>query len=151
MISVISDHNAKTGLILVDVPVAQKQYAVKQSKEDMEKFLEEAGKASDFKATGEKQTIAGYSAEKYTYKDAAGLAKELWATKDIELPNVGTKDLFPGLNAVPVKYTSKQRGIETISIIKSINEGKVGEISTAVPAGYEETTMQALMSMGGGE
>jgi len=150
MISIISDNNQKTGLILVDVPIAQKQYAVKQSKEDVETALAGMGKFSDFKATGEKQTIAGYSAEKYTYKDDKGGAHELWATKDVDLPNTGTQTYFPGLAAFPVKYTMVQRGIETVNTLKAINEAKVGAISSAVPAGYEETTMQALMSMGGG-
>jgi len=151
LISIISDNNEKTGLILVDVPIAQKQYAVKQTKADVETALAGMGKYTDFKATGEKQTIAGYNAEKYTYKDDKGGAHELWATKDLDLPNVGAQSYFPGLAAFPVKYTVTQRGIETTNTLKSISESKVGAISTAVPTGYEETTMQALMSMGGGE
>ncbi|PWS28956.1 hypothetical protein DHW03_03730 [Pedobacter yonginense] len=151
LISIISDNNEKTGLILVDVPIAQKQYAVKQTKADVETALAGMGKYTDFKATGEKQTIAGYNAEKYTYKDDKGGSHELWATKDLDLPNVGAQSYFPGLAAFPVKYTVTQRGIETTNTLKSISEAKVGAISIAVPTGYEETTMQALMSMGGGE
>lgn len=151
LISIISDNNEKTGLILVDVPIAQKQFAVKQTKADVETALAGMGKYTDFKATGEKQTIAGYNAEKYTYKDDKGGAHELWATKDLDLPNVGAQSYFPGLGAFPVKYTITQRGIETTNTLKSISDAKVGAISIAVPTGYEETTMQALMSMGGGE
>ncbi|PWS33550.1 DUF4412 domain-containing protein [Pedobacter paludis] len=151
LISIISDNNEKTGLILVDVPIAQKQYAVKQTKADVETALAGMGKYTDFKATGEKQTIAGYNAEKYTYKDDKGGTHELWATKDLDLPNVGAQSYFPGLGAFPVKYTITQRGIETTNTLKSISDAKVGAISIAVPTGYEETTMQALMSMGGGE
>jgi hypothetical protein len=151
LIGIISDNIQKTGLILVDVPVAQKQYAVKQTKEDVAKAMGELPKYSDFKTTGEKQTIAGYNAEKYTFKDDKGATLELWATKDLDLPNVGAQNYFPGLNAFPVKYTLTQRGVLTTTTLKAVSEAKVGAISIAVPAGYEETTMQALMSMSGGE
>ncbi|RDC57772.1 hypothetical protein DU508_02100 [Pedobacter chinensis] len=151
LIGIVSDNNARTGLLLIDVPIAQKQFAVKQSKEDVEKAMGEMPKFSDFKATGEKQTVGGFSAEKYTFKDDKGASHELWATKDIELPNVGAQNYFPGLGAFPVKYTMVQRGIETTTTLKSIAEGKVGVISKDVPAGYEVVTMEDLAKMQGGE
>jgi len=150
LIGIISDNNEKTGLLLIDVPIAQKQFAVKQSKEDIEKIMGAMPKYSDFKATGEKQTVAGYKAEKYTFKDDKGASHELWATKDIELPNVGSQNYFPGLAAFPVKYTIMQRGIETTTTLKSIAEGKVGVISKEVPSGYEVVTMEDLAKMQGG-
>ena len=152
LIGIVSDNNEKTGLLLIDVPIAQKQFAVKQSKEDVEKAMGAIAKFSDFKATGEKQTVGGYNAEKYTFKDDKGGDHELWATKDVELPNVGSQNYFPGLGAFPVKFTMVQRGIETTTTLKSIAEGKVGAISKDVPAGYEVVTMDELMKMqGGGE
>lgn len=152
LIGIVSDNNDKTGLLLIDVPIAQKQFAVKQTKEDIEKVMGAMPKFSDFKATGEKQTVGGFNAEKYTFKDDKGGAHELWATKDVELPNVGSQNYFPGLNAFPVKYTLVQRGIETTTTLKSITEGKVGPISKEVPTGYEVVTMEDLAKMqGGGE
>ncbi|QIL41986.1 hypothetical protein G7074_23585 [Pedobacter sp. HDW13] len=152
LIGIVSDNNDKTGLLLIDVPIAQKQFAVKQSKEDIEKAMGALPKFSDFKATGEKQTVGGFNAEKYTFKDDKGGTHELWATKDVELPNVGAQNYFPGLAAFPVKYTLVQRGIETTTTLKSIAEGKVGPISKEVPTGYEVVTMEDLAKMqGGGE
>ncbi len=152
LVSVISDNNDMTGLLLIDVPVAQKQFAVKQTKEDVAKVMGEIPKYSEFKGTGEKQTIAGYSAEKYTFKDDKGGAHELWATKDLDVPNVGSQNYFPGLGAFPVKYTMVQRGIETTTTLKAIAEGKVGAISKDVPSGYDVVTMDDLAKMqGGGE
>lgn len=150
MIGVISNNNDNTGLLLIDVPVAQKQFAVKQTKEDVEKQMGVMPKFSDFKATDEKQTIGGFNAVKYTYKDDKGVAHELWATKDINLPKLGSERYFPGLDAVPVKYTLVQRGIETTTTLKAISEAKVGAISLDVPSGYELTTMEELMKMQGG-
>ncbi|NTE01360.1 hypothetical protein [Pedobacter sp. R20-19] len=152
MIGIVSDNNDKTGLLLIDVPIAQKQFAVKQSKEDVAKVMGEMPKFSDFKATGQKQTVGGFNAEKYTFKDDKGGAHELWATKEVDLPNVGSQNYFPGLGAFPVKYTLVQRGIETTTTLKSIAEGKVGAISKDVPTGYEVVTMEDLAKMqGGGE
>ncbi|WP_443947192.1 DUF4412 domain-containing protein [Pedobacter sp. AW1-32] len=152
LVGIISDNNDKTGLLLIDVPIAQKQFAVKQSKEDVEKVMGEVPKYSDFKSTGEKQTISGYSAEKYTYKDDKGGTHELWATKDVELPNTGSEQYFPGLAAFPVKYTLLQKGIETTTIVKAISENKVGKISKDIPSGYEVITMEDLAKLqGGGE
>lgn len=152
LIGIVSDNNERTGLLLIDVPVAQKQFAVKQTKADIEKAMGAIPKYSDFKATGEKQTIGGFNAEKYSYKDDKGATLELWATKDVELPNVGSQNYFPGLAAFPVKYTLVQRGVETTTTLKSVVEGKVGAISKEVPTGYEVVTMEDLAKMqGGGE
>lgn len=152
LIGIVSDNVEKTGLLLIDVPIAQKQFAVKQSKEDVAKAMGDLPKYSDFKASGEKQTIGGFSAEKYTFKDDKGATHELWATKEVELPNVGSQNYFPGLGAFPVKYTLVQRGIETTTTLKSVVEGKVGVISKEVPSGYEIVTMEDLAKMqGGGE
>ena len=152
LIGIISDNTERTGLLLIDVPIAQKQFAVKQSKEDVAKAMGDLPKYSDFKGTGEKQTVGGFSAEKYTFKDDKGGTHELWATKDVDLPNVGSQNYFPGLAAFPVKYTLVQRGIETTTTLKAIAEGKVGAISKDVPSGYEVVTMEDLAKMqGGGE
>ncbi|WP_129713879.1 DUF4412 domain-containing protein [Pedobacter sp. SYP-B3415] len=150
LISIITDNAQKTGIMLVDVPVAQKQYAVKQSKAEIEKALG-ATKYSDFKPTGEKQTIAGYNSEKYTYKDDKGGTHELWATKDVELPQVGAASYFPDLKAFPVKYSIVQNGVGITATLKALKEEKVGALSIEVPGGYEVTTMEDLMKMGGGE
>lgn len=150
LINVISNTATKTGLLLIDVPVAQKQFAVKISKEETEKQEAALPKYSDFKATGEKQVIATLNAEKYTYKDEKGASHELWATKDIEIPALKGKGYFKGLDAVPVKYTALVNGVESNMTLKSISTNKVGAISMDIPSGYELTTMDELRAMQGG-
>lgn len=150
-ITVMSDAVLRTGLVLVDIPVAQKQYAVKNSKEDTEQMMGKTPVLSDFKATGEKQQIGAYATEKYTYKDDKGVAGELWATKDIQLPEGISGSEFKDLKATPVKFTRLQNGVKALVTIKSLDEGKVGPISLEVPASYEVTTMEALRAMGGGQ
>ena len=148
-ITVISDGLTKTGLVLVDVPIAQKQYAVKNTREDTEAMTGKTPVLSDFKATGEKLMIGKYNTEKYTYKDDKGAAYELWATNDLQLPEGIIGEEFKSVKLTPVKFTRVQNGVKAILTIKDVVEEKVGPISMEVPSSYEVTTMDALKAMGG--
>lgn len=151
-IGILQDFIEKKGLMLIDVPIAQMQYAVKMSKEDVEKSEAASPKLSDFKATGEKQKIGNYNAEKYTYKDDKGGSYELWATDEIEFPAGFSGSQFKDIKGALVKYTTFINGIKQTLTIKSVNEDKVGPFSLEVPSGYELKTMQEIMAMqGGGE
>ncbi len=151
-ITIIRDVTAKAGVMLIDVPIAQMQIAVKQTKEELDK--EKAGdpKFSDFKATGEKQMVGGYNAEKYTYKDDKGGNYELWTTTEIELPKSLGGEEFKEVPGTLVKFTRYSRGVKVTSTLKAVKEEKIGALSIAVPSGYELKTMEEVMAMqGGGE
>jgi len=148
-IGVFLDSKSGTGLTLVDIPVAQKQLAAKMSKADMEESKAARPQYSDFKATGEKKSVAGYNAEKYTFKDSKGGVGEFWVTNDLDVPiNIATTD-FKDIKGFVVLIDTPEATIT----LKSITEGKVGELSvTKIPAGYDEITYADLKAMqGGGE
>jgi hypothetical protein len=149
LINVISDASTRTALVLIDVPVAQKQFATKMTAEEVAKQRGN-NKYSDFKATGEKQTIAGYKAEKYTYADDKGGKLELWLTKDVKLAKGAEDQEFASLEGTPLKFTLYGNGIKTLYTIKSITEAKVGPFTMDVPAGYEVKTMAEMAAMQGG-
>ena len=151
-IGVFQNFVERTGLILIDVPIAQMQFAVKITKEENEAQQAAAPKFSDFKATGEMQKVGNYNAEKYTYKDNKDATYELWATKDIEVPEGFFGQQFSAVKGTLVKYTAFQNGVKTTMTMKNIVDGKVGPFSMEVPSGYEIKTMQEVMAMqGGGE
>jgi len=151
-ITVIQDFVKHEGVTLIDVPVAQIQYAIKNDKAAYEKELANLAKFSDFTATGEKKTIAGYNTERYTYKDDKGGSYELWLTNDIALPAGLFGEQFKDLKGTPVKYTTFVQGVKVTQSIKSLNEDKVSAMSLDIPSGYELTTMEDIMAMqGGGE
>lgn len=151
-ITVLRDAATNNGLLLIDVPVAQMQFAVKQGKAEYEKAQATAPKFSDFKATGEKQVIATYNAEKYTYKDDKGGTYELWATNDIELPAGFSGEEFKGVKGTLVKFTRFQNGVKSTLTVKDVKEEKAGPFTLDVPSGYELKTMEEIMAMqGGGE
>lgn len=149
MLKVLTDASIKNALVLVDIPMMQKQYAAKMTKADIE---QQSGslKFSGFTATGEKQNIAGFNAEKYNYKDNTGAAYELWATTELKLPAGANPPGFEELKGTPIKFSNIQDGFKTVLTLKSIKEGKVGPFSLAIPSGYEEKTMAELKSMRGG-
>ncbi|MBY0243952.1 MAG: hypothetical protein K2Q03_00700 [Sphingobacteriaceae bacterium] len=146
-IGIFLNTKTETGLVLVDVPVAQIQKAAKMSKADLDEENEAKPKFSDFKATTETQKLLNYTATKYTFKDEKGAAYELWATTEIEIPlNIATSD-FKEIKGTILKFTG-DKGTFTL---KSINEDKVGALSvTNIPSGYEEITYAELKAMKGG-
>ncbi|WP_316737117.1 DUF4412 domain-containing protein [Pedobacter aquatilis] len=148
-VGVLLDNKTETGLTLVDIPVAQKQLAAKLTKADMEESKATRPSYSEFKATGEKKTLSGYNVEKYTFKDSKGGTGELWATADVDVPvNIATAD-FKEVKGFVVMIDTKEATIT----LKSLTEGKVGELSvTKIPAGYDEITYAEMKAMqGGGE
>lgn len=149
-ITVLHENISNTGLVLIDVPVAQMQFAVKQGKAEVEKAKALNPKLTDFKATGEKKMIGAYNAEKYTYKDDKGASYELWATTDVELPEDFAGDDFKGVKGTLLKFTRFQQGIKTNLTVKSITEEKQGPFNLDVPSGYEVKTMEEIMAMSGG-
>lgn len=149
LIKVISDKTSKTGLLLIDIPIAQKQFAVKLSKEDIEKSKEGSPGFSDFKATGEKQKIGTFDAEKYTYKDSNGAGYELWASTDIELPDGYKDDDFKDVKGTLIKFTLFQNGIKSTLTLKNIKEEKIAPLSLEIPKDYELKTMDEIKAMQG--
>jgi len=149
-IKILTDGTAQKALVLVDVPIMQKQYAANMTKEDLAK---QNGNLtfSDFKASGEKQTIAGYNSEKYSYKDNNGLTYELWLAPDLKLSKGAILPEFAALAGTPVKYSVNQNGIRNTLTLKSVKEEKVGPFTLDIPKGYEMTTMDALNNMRGGQ
>lgn len=149
-ITVLANIADLNSLVLIDVPVAQMQFAVKGTKADYDKQKESDPKFSDFKATGEKSKILTYNTEKYTYKDDKGNNYELWATNDIELPAGLVGRDFKDIKGTPVKFTTFNRGVKSTATIKSLVEEKTGPFSLDVPKGYEIKTMEEIMQMQGG-
>ena len=146
ILTIIKDGGTENALLLIDIPLAQKQIAAKMSKEDIEKQADGI-KYSNFKSTGEKMEISGYHTVRYTYKDNKGNAYELWATKDITLTPGASNSEFKTLKATPIKFTLIQNNVKTILTIKSIAEQQTGPFTLDIPEGYEVMTMAELEAL----
>ncbi|RZL30557.1 MAG: hypothetical protein EOO96_17890 [Pedobacter sp.] len=143
----IQNYLTNTGIVLLDVPVAQWQYAIKVNKEAQDKEKAESPKFSGFKATGEKKVIATYNAEKYTYTDDKGLNYELWTTTDIEMPAGFYGTEFNDVKGALLIYTNYVRGVKTLNTFTKLKEEKVGDLTIEVPKGYTVKTMEEIMAM----
>lgn len=150
MLKILSDGASRNGLILVDIPIAQKQYAAKMSKADVDKQMGNRV-FSDFIATGDKQTVGGYNAEKYSYKDNNGATYEVWVSNEIKFSPGAVPPGFDSIKGTPVKFTNIQDGYKSVLTLKSFKEDKVGPFSLEVPKGYEEKTMAELQAMRGAQ
>ena len=150
MVTVIDDAVAHAGLLLIDVPIAQKQYAAKRTTEFLAKEKGDT-KYSNFKATGVKKMIAGYNAEQYTYTDQNGAAYELWTSKDVQLSPGARMSGFEEVPGTLLQFTAVQNGAPSTLTVKSIKEAKVGPFSIVIPSGYEEKTMDEINAMRGGQ
>jgi hypothetical protein len=149
LLSILKDGSSNTGLVLIDIPIAQKKFAGKMSKDYLEK--QSGGlKYNNFKPTGEKETIAGYHAEKYTYQDDKGNTYDVWTTKDLILPAGAVPSELSSIKGTPVKYVIFQDGLKTLLTLKSIQEQKVGPFTMEVPSGYSVKTMEELDDMRNG-
>lgn len=145
-----TDAGTKNALVLVNIPIIAKQYAAKMSKAELDTQRGNP-KFSDFKATGEQQKIAGYSAEKYSYNSSTGGSYEVWISKDIKFAPGAIPPGFESVQGTPVKFTNIQDGLKTILTLKSLKEEKVGPFSLNIPDGYEEKSMSDLKAMQGGQ
>ena len=150
MLKILSDGATRNGLVLVDIPIIQKQYAAKITKEDSEKQMGNRT-FSDFIATGEKQQIAGFNTEKYSYKDNNGESFEVWLSNDIKFSPGAVPLGFDPAKGTPLKFRNIQDGISTVLTLKSLKEGSVGPFSLEVPKGYEIKTMAELKAMQSGQ
>lgn len=146
MLKVINDAAVGKAVLLVEIPMMQKKYAVKVTTEELDRQNGNL-KYSDFKPTGEQQKIAGYNAEKYTYKDNNGGSYELWATKEIRLPKGAIPSGFSELDATALKFVNIQDGLKTMITLKNIIAEKTGPFSLEIPQGYEEKTFADLKAM----
>lgn len=147
-VMVITDVTNKLAVVAVSVPVAQQMIAAKMAPADVEEQKAKSGKATDFVATGVKEMIAGYNAEKYTYKDGDGNPFEVWATTELVTPLNSMTGKFAEVKGTVVKFTGKDTKVS----LKSIKEEKVGPLSaTTIPSGYDEITYAEMKAMSGGE
>lgn len=146
-IGIFVDQKTGTGLVSVSVPVAQMLKAAKLSKAEVEEGNPNKTKLSDFTATGEKAVVAGYNAEKYTYKNDKGESYVMWATTELDLPvNIVTSD-FRDFKGTILKFSNDNATVT----LKSISDAKVGALSvTTVPEGFDEITYAEMKAMQGG-
>ncbi|RFZ94567.1 hypothetical protein D0C36_03195 [Mucilaginibacter conchicola] len=149
-IKVLTDKDAKSMAVLVDVPVASIKKAAIASPAEIE---EEQAKLPVFAFTPgtETKVISGFNCKKVVAKDSkSGKTYDIWITNDITLPPIGGAKVYAKAGGVPIQYATFQNGQAAEVTVKSIVEQKVPAGTFGIPADFDKITLDDLKSMGGG-
>lgn len=145
---VITDKETKETIILLDIMGTK--VAVKTTKEDYEKALEENPATSSTKLIEETKKIAGYNCKKAEISDGEDVVT-VWYTEEIaiENPNWGNPDMkdIPG---VLMEFSNTKDEITTIYTATEIKKAKIKDYLFKVPEGYQEMSPNELREMFGG-
>lgn len=150
-IKILTDANAKSMVILVDVPVANIKKAAVASPDDIEQALA-AMPQFTFAPGTETKVISGFNCKKVVATDSkTKKSYDIWITNDIEIPTTGVAKYYAGIGGFPVQYTSFSQGQSTEVTVKSVTEQKVPAGTFGIPADFEKITMDDLKAMRGGK
>src|SRR5690606_30180710 len=101
---VISNAKTKTGLMLMEIPMADQKMAIKVTPEDKKK-QEAMMPDYDLQKTGETKTIAGYNAIKYIADDKkSDLKAEVWITTELSTPLNDFTESFSKIPGTPLEF-----------------------------------------------
>jgi len=153
--SIIYDGDTKTNIILIDV--ANKKYALKTTKEDIEKKLERKPAPKIKYIEGETKTIAGYLCKKAEITETDPDNGEEVTTTLFYTDEFGSEDMnygtqFHGLNGWPLEYEMTGQNITIKYTAHSINKkAKISEADFLIPDDYQITSKEKLMELFGGD
>lgn len=146
---VISNAKTKTGLMLMEIPMADQKIAVKITAADKTK-QQEMMPDYELTKTSETKTISGYKATKYTASDKkSDLKAEVWITPELSTPLNDFTESFAHIGGTPLEFISNMNGVKVKMTFKEIKAEPVTGLAMTVPAGFKEMTLEEMMSMSG--
>ena len=135
----------ETGETLMLMNTGKDKFAIKNN------FKESEEGTPEYKKTGEKKEIAGYSCE-VVETEYEGTIIQVCYTK--ELPNIHTEN-SSGLEGFPLEIVIENEQMTRTQVAVNIQEGAIEELTLEIPDGYQLFTkeewlkkMQAGMSIG---
>lgn len=150
---VIVDSDSKTSIMLMDIPAMNKQVAMKISKEDMDKQLNEQPKVK-VDLIDETKKIAGYNCKKAEVTSGDNTIT-IYYTTEIGGDNMNWATQFKDIKGLLMEYsiTENSQGMDITMkfTAKEVKEGKVKDSKFSIPSGYQELTKEEAKKMFGGE
>jgi len=149
--SVINDGDAKTTIVLLDV--AGNKYALRSTKEDIEKKLQESPAPTIKYIDGETKIVAGFTCKKAELTEIDQDTEEEVVTTIFyteafgsEIMNYGGQ--FHGLKGWPLEYEMTVADITIKYTARSVNrKGKVAVTDFLIPEDYKVTSREKLMEI----
>ncbi len=152
----MTDSKQEDYLMLMDIPMMSMKYGVKSTLAELEAQSADQEKPKmDIKLENGKKTILGYKCKKAIAVDEEGNESVFWYTEDIEVNKKGQSYLNEDVPGFPLEYEINQGGMKvslTATELKDkLDKNQAKELfKMEIPDGYEEKTMEEIMSMGGG-
>jgi len=153
MMNIVKINNAETTSSVSLIDIMEKKYAIKSTKEEIEKAMAEMPKTK-ITVTEEKKDIAGMKATKATIVFTGEDGKE--TTEDVYFnPEIGGegfnfdtpyKDIKGGL----LQYTIENNGLKMLFTAKEVKAKKIKDTTFLIPSDYQEVTAEELQGIFGG-
>ncbi|MDD2634587.1 MAG: hypothetical protein PHW82_03720 [Bacteroidales bacterium] len=145
----ISDMGDGSAIVLIDA--MGMKFAVKQSKEEIDKNIAEADVEDPVvKFLDETKEIAGYTCKKAEV-EMNGNIIEVYYTDEINVPKgMNDNSGFKGIEGVLMEYSIVQEDMVMIMTVKEVKKGKVKKGMFVIPDDYEIKTAEELGGMLGG-
>jgi len=149
--SMASISNLDDGSTIVLIDMMGMKIAVNQTKEDMEKNLEEAGIEDPvINILDETKVIAGYNCKKAEVTTGEDMV-EVYFTEEVVVPaGINDQNGFKGINGLLMEYTVNQQGMVMTMTVKEVKKAKVKAGMFVIPDDYEIKTVEELGGLLGG-
>ncbi len=123
-------------IVLVDILEQKLKYSIPKDERKGQKYR--------VNETDETKEIKGYTCKKATLQTSTGIVLEVWYTDEFQNPD-GTE--FPQIKGLPLEYEIAQKGMTLNFAARSVKEEAIDETYFAIPAEYEETSLELFNQM----
>lgn len=147
----INDAEAGTSLSLLDI--MDQKYAIKLTKEELQKSIDEMP-PSKITLTENAKEIAGYKATKatvvFTNEDGTETTEEVYYTPEIGGDGFNFDSPYHGVNGALLEYSVKNGDITMKFTVKEIKKKKIKDTVFMTPSDYQFVTPEELQEIFGG-
>ena len=145
---VITDNTTMEQIVLLDM--MGNKWAIKSTKEETQKALEEVPKATIKTGDGTK-TIAGLSC-KQVFVTQSEKTDTFWVTNDLVVDKPNWNMPWSEISGVLMEYAQNQNDISMKISAKEVKKTKIKDIMFTIPSEYQQMTSEEFRNMfGGGE
>ncbi|OQA02176.1 MAG: hypothetical protein BWY70_00107 [Bacteroidetes bacterium ADurb.Bin408] len=153
VMNIIKINNAETNSSVSLLDIMGQKYALKTSKEELEKALNEMPKAK-ITVTEETKEIAGYKATKativFTNEDGTETTEEIYFSPEIGGENFNFDTPYKDIKGGLLQYSVESSDIKMLFTAKEIKSKKIKDTMFMIPTDYQEVTAEELQNIFGG-
>jgi len=154
MMNIIKINNAETKSSVSLINIMDKKYAVKSTKEEIEKAIADLPKAK-ITVAEETKDIAGMKGTKasvvFTNEDGKETTEEVYFSTEIGGEGFNFDTPYRDIKGGLLQYSIENNGLVMLFTAKDIKAKKIKDTVFMIPTDYQEVTAEELQSIFGGE